>query len=453
MKHVTVLVIDDEENMCTTLKAILETQKYSVTTCGDARAALKIVENEAVNLIISDVRLPGKDGIKFLAEVKEKYPSIPVVMISAYGNMKSAVDAMKRGAYDYLAKPFNPDELIVTVNKALEYENLMLENISLKNEMGSRYNLADIIGESEELRKLKDTVAKVAPTDATVFIEGESGVGKELVAHSLHYHSKRIGKPFIDVNCAAFTESLLESELFGHEKGAFTGADRQKLGKFEAADGGTLYLDEIGDMSLALQSKVLRGLQERVFFRVGGNDPVTTDVRIVAATNKNLREEIEKGNFREDLFYRLNVINLKIPPLRERPDDIRQLAESFLTEFKRKFPDRKEIEISEEQLKRLETHHWPGNVRELRNLIERVVILGEENEIDHIAEAGDTTGNELAMLKLRSLKEAVHEFKKMMIVDVLESTKWRVNKAADRLGISRHTLRYQMESLEIEEHH
>lgn len=444
-----VLVIDDEIAMCETLKAILETEDYDVLTTGDARDGLNVVNKEPVNLIISDVRLPGMSGIKFLSAIKENFPSIPVMMISAFGDMKSAVDAMKRGAFDYLAKPFQPEELLVTVKKALDYENLMVENLMLRNEIGSRYNLSDIIGESEVMRQLKDTVARVAPTDATVFIEGECGVGKELVAHSLHYHSDRIGQPFIEVNCAAFAEPLLESELFGYEKGAFTGADQRTSGKFEIADGGTLYLDEIGDMSLSVQSKVLRGIQEKVFFRVGGSEAVHTDVRIIAATNKNLREEIVRGNFREDLYFRLNVINIKIPPLRERDGDIPLLAKTFLNQAKRKFSEHDDIELSPATITRLEQYQWPGNVREVQNLMERVVILGNLHEIDYLVQ-GAASPIDHASLSHLPLKDAVEAFKRSQIIEALKQSKWRLNKAAKRLGISRHALRYQMETLGID---
>jgi len=444
-----VLVIDDEAAMCETLKAILETEDYDVLTTGDARDGLNIVNKEPVNLIISDVRLPGMSGIKFLSAIKENFPSIPVMMISAFGDMKTAVDAMKRGAFDYLAKPFQPEELLVTVKKALDYENLMVENLMLRNEIGSRYNLSDIIGESEVMRQLKDTVARVAPTDATVFIEGECGVGKELVAHSLHYHSDRVGQPFIEVNCAAFAESLLESELFGYEKGAFTGADQRTSGKFEIADGGTLYLDEIGDMSLSVQAKVLRGIQEKIFFRVGGSEAVHTDVRIIAATNKDLKEEIVRGNFREDLYFRLNVINIKIPPLRERDGDIPLLAKTFLNQTRRKFPEHDDIELSPATITRLEQYQWPGNVREVQNLMERVVILGSLDEIDYLVQ-GVAFPIDRASLSHLPLKDAVEAFKKSQIIEALKQSKWRLNKAAKRLGISRHALRYQMETLGID---
>jgi two-component system NtrC family response regulator len=449
MANPKILVIDDEEAMCETLETILAFEDYDVTTSGDAREGLKIVERDTVNLIISDVRLPGMSGIEFLTAIKAGHPSIPVVMISAYGDMKSAVDAMKRGAFDYLAKPFQPEELLVTVKKALDYENLMLENMMLKNEMGSRYNLADMIGESEPMRQLKDTVARVAPTDATVFIEGECGVGKELVAHSLHYHSDRVGKPFIEVNCAAFTESLLESELFGYEEGAFTGADRRTAGKFEIADGGTLYLDEIGDMSSTVQAKVLRGIQEKVFFRVGGSASVHTDVRIIAATNKDLKAQIELGNFREDLFFRPNVINIKIPPLRERGPDIVLLAQTFLRQFKGKFSDRDDIELTDKKEIQLSKYAWPGNVRELKNLMERVVILSDCEEIDYLIR-GASVSTDFSMFSDMLLKESVEAFKKVAITNALEQSKWRLNRAAERLGISRHALRYQMETLGID---
>jgi len=445
-----ILVVDDEKNMCETIEAILcQQEEYDVAVCYDAKTGLRMIQSDAIDTVITDVRMPGMDGITFLSEMKKNHPSIPVIMITAYGNMKSAVDALKRGAFDYLAKPFDPDELLLSVKKALEYENLILENRSLRSELSSRFRLVDIVEGSKIMRDLKNIIAKAAPTDSTVLIEGESGVGKELVAHSLHYHSHRAGFPFVAVNCAAFTETLLESELFGYEKGAFTGAQRQNKGKFEIADRGTLYLDEIGDMSINLQAKILRVLQDQTFFRVGGTDPVRVNVRILVATNKNLKERIKKEVFREDLYYRINVMNIKVPPLRERKDDIVPLAQHVVKEMKKKFPDREHFKISEQYLNYFKNYHWPGNVRELENLIERAFIMNDESVFLSIL---DNPQDEMPSRdETRDYTEAVDAFRKKFIRNALQKTHWRVGKAAEVLGMSRHALRYQMESLGIKE--
>jgi len=445
-----ILIVDDEKHMCETIEAILSQQEgYDVAVCHDAKSGLRMIQSDPIDAVITDVRMPGMDGIAFLSEMKKNHPFIPVIMITAYGNMKSAVDALKRGAFDYLAKPFDPDELLLSIKKALEYENLILENRSLRSELSSRFRLVDIVEGSKIMRDLKNMIAKAAPTNSTVLIEGESGVGKELVAHSLHYHSQRAGFPFVAVNCAAFTETLLESELFGYEKGAFTGAQSQKKGKFEVADHGTLYLDEIGDMSLNLQAKVLRVLQDQVFFRVGGTDPVRVNVRIVVATNKNLKDGIKKGVFREDLYYRFNVMNIKVPPLRERKDDIVPLTQHLVKEMKKKFPDRERFKISEKYLNHFKNYHWPGNVRELENLIERAFIMNDETVFLSLTENAQ---DEMPSVdETHNYTEAVDAFRKKLIVQALQRSNWRIGKAADALGVSRHALHYQMESLGIKE--
>lgn len=368
-----ILVIDDERSIRSTLKDILEYEKYEVLEAEDGQKGLDMATKDQFDLIFCDIKMPKMDGIEVLQKIMEANDEVPVVMISGHGNIDTAVECIKKGAFDYIAKPIDLNRLLITVRNALDKKTLVKETKQLRRKVG-KFKSGEIIGESEGIQKIKELIDRVAPTDARVLITGENGTGKELVARRIHELSKRADKPLIEVNCAAIPSELIESELFGHEKGSFTSAVKQRKGKFEQADGGTLFLDEIGDMSHAAQAKVLRALQESRISRVGGDGDIKVDVRILAATNKDLRAEIEKGNFREDLYHRLNVIPIHVPSLNDRRDDIPILAEHFLAIVleEQSMPGKTFQKGALEELKKLD---WTGNIRELRNVIERLVIL------------------------------------------------------------------------------
>ena len=365
-----ILIIDDEAPIRRTLREILEYEKYKVEDAADGIEGLEKIKNDSFDLILCDIKMPGKDGIEVLEE-SLKITDTPVVMISGHGNIETAVEAIKLGAFDYIAKPLDLNRLLITLRNAMDKSKLITETKVLKKKVSEKY---EIVGESEQIVAIKEMIERVAPTNARVLITGENGTGKELVAHWLHQKSERSHAPFIEVNCAAIPSELIESELFGHEKGAFTSAIKQRKGDFEQAHGGTLFLDEIGDMSLSAQAKVLRALQENKITRVGGEKEIPVDVRIIAATNKNLAEEIQKGRFREDLYHRLSVIMIEVPPLRERKGDISLLARHFMEEISAangKAP----LTYDDDALQMLEEMPWTGNIRELRNVIERLAIL------------------------------------------------------------------------------
>lgn len=371
MTYKTILVVDDEESICLTLKGILMDEGYKVLTIGSGEEALKIIEEELPDLVLLDIWLPGMDGLETLHLIKRDYPQIQVIMMSGHGTIETAVKATKLGAFDFFEKPLSLDKVVLIINHALDLLRLEEENRLLRQKYPQDYELT---GESKATNELKEVISIVAPTNAWILIMGENGTGKELVARSIHRQSKRAKKPFIEVNCAAIPEDLIESELFGHEKGAFTGATSAKKGKFDLANEGTIFLDEVADMSLKAQAKILRILQEKKFERVGGTRIIETDVRVVAATNKDLEKEMEAERFRQDLYYRLHVIPLKIPPLRDRKEDIPLLASRFLKEFSLK-EGIEEKTISNGASDLLMGHDWPGNVRELKNIIERLVIM------------------------------------------------------------------------------
>jgi DNA-binding NtrC family response regulator len=370
-----ILVIDDERSIRSTLKDILEYEKYEVTEAEDGQKGLELAQKNVYDVIFCDIKMPKMDGIEVLEKILEKNDEVPVVMISGHGNIETAVECIKKGAFDYISKPIDLNRLLITVRNALDKKTLVKETKQLRKKV-SKSKSGEIIGNSEAILKIKELIEKVAPTDARVLITGENGTGKELVARRIHELSKRADQPFVEVNCAAIPSELIESELFGHEKGSFTSAIKQRKGKFEQADGGTLFLDEIGDMSPAAQAKVLRVLQENKISRVGGDGDIKVDVRILAATNKDLRAEIEKGNFREDLYHRLNVIPIHVPSLNERREDITILAEHFLGIVleEQGMPQKSFDKDALEELKKLD---WSGNIRELRNVIERLVILSD----------------------------------------------------------------------------
>jgi two-component system NtrC family response regulator len=372
----TVLIVDDEKNYPPILSAVLEEEGFETLTAGSGQEALYQIRNADVDLVLTDMKMPGMDGITLLEEIKKKDPELPVIMMTAYGTVDKAVEAMQKGAYSYILKPFDNSRLVLFVNKAVDMYRVVKDNRRLREDVSSRYRFGNIIGKSKAMKEVFQTIGKVAPASATVLIEGENGTGKELVAKAIHFNGSRGDKPFVAVNCSALAETLLESELFGHEKGAFTGAVAMRKGRFEVADTGTLFLDEIGELSQNLQVKLLRVLQERTFERVGGTKPVTVDVRIIVATNKELKKEVEEGRFREDLFYRLNVLHIPLPPLRDRREDIRLLVDFFIRKYAEERGAQEAVTgVDHDVARMLYDYGWPGNVRELENIIERAMIL------------------------------------------------------------------------------
>ncbi|HUP02631.1 MAG TPA: sigma-54 dependent transcriptional regulator [Bryobacteraceae bacterium] len=449
MKARRILLVDDEPGIRQSLGGVLEDEGYDVTSVGSAEECLDAVTRGEFELVLLDIWLPGMDGMEALARLQEIPPAErPVtVMISGHGSIEAAVKATKLGAFDFLEKPLSIEKVAVVVKNALEHRRLAIENIRLKGDAGSRYR---IIGDSVPMKALRQQLTLMAATNGRVLIYGESGTGKELVAHALHALSPRAAEPFIEVNCAAIPEDLIESELFGHAPGSFAGALEAKAGKFRKADGGTLFLDEVGDMSLRTQAKVMRVLDEQRFEPVGAAESLQVDVRVVAATNKNLEEEIERGNFREDLFYRLNVIPFFVPPLRDRAEDIPQLAEHFLREFTTAY-GRKPKELTPEAYRILAEYHWPGNVRELRNLIERIVIMNPQVRIDsrHIPLSAARRAPERAADRSGSLQEVREAAEREYILKKLEETGGNVTRAAEFLGLERSNLYRKMKALGI----
>jgi two-component system response regulator HydG len=440
----TILVVDDDRAHRTMLHTLLSGWGYEVNEADDGQTAIELVHARAFDLILMDVRMIHVSGLEALAEIRVYNPAIPIIIMTAYSSVETAVEALKKGAYDYLTKPLDFDELRLVMERAMDHSQLKEENRILKETLGSQFDTRNIIGRSEAMIRLLETVAQVAPSEATVLITGESGAGKELIAGAVHFNSPRKDGPFVKMNCAAVTETLLESELFGHEKGAFTGAHRRKEGKFRQADGGSIFLDEVSEMSLSMQVKLLRVLQEREFPRVGGEDIVKVDVRVIAATNKELIQEIDAGRFREDLYYRLNVVTLNVPALRERSEDIPLLAGHFLTMFAEK--NHKGLKgFSPQAMDRLLRYHWPGNVRELMNAVERAVVLSRYEYIDEEdlpfaiknGLAGDTASFPPRIAESGLLLE---DMERETILKTLESTAGNKSEAARRLGITRKTL-------------
>jgi len=448
------LVVDDEKNMRLSLETIMSEEGYQYRAADSAEQALKMLETEEFFMVITDARLSGMSGYDFLGRVKVRHPNLPILMITAYATPKLAVEAIKSGAIDYLAKPFAPEELLHAVARCAERHKLLMENAALRAKAGESYRLEQIIGDSPKIRELRQLVQTVAPTHATVLILGESGTGKELIAGALHSLSKRSQGNYIRINCAAIPELLLESELFGHEKGAFTGALRQKHGRFEEADKGTIFLDEIGDMSRPLQANLLRFLEDGTFTRVGGNLELRVDVRLIAATNRDIIDAIRQNQFREDLYHRLNVVQFRPPPLRERGQDVLLLADHFLKYFSISMG--KPLNgISKGAQTQLLSHHWPGNVRELRNVIERAVILETEPEIQSASLPDFKLETRLRKTEApvlngtMSLDDSMANFERGLITSMLEQNHFSLTKTADQLKISRHALRYRMQRLSI----
>ncbi|MDR5684216.1 MAG: sigma-54 dependent transcriptional regulator [Armatimonadota bacterium] len=435
-----VLVVDDEENIRTLITQILRREGFEVETAADGAAGLARAQSGEFDLILLDVRTPKMDGMTVLRELRRVDPSAIVIIVTGYGTLEMAVEAMRNGAFDYVPKPFKQDELLVKIRRALEHEQLLEENRQLHEELRRTFKFEGIIGTSPKMQEVLRVAAAVAPTDATVLLYGETGTGKEVLARSIHYQSHRAEGPFVPINCGAIPETLLETELFGHEKGAFTSAVGSRMGKFEAADGGTIFLDEIGDMSAAMQVKLLRVLQERAFERVGGNRVIRVDVRVIAATNKDLRQAIRNGAFREDLFYRLSVVPIELPPLRDRPDDIPVLAQHFLEKYRERY--RKPIQgFSAQAVRKLRRYTWPGNVRELEFAVERAVILSRTTEIW----AEDLWLGDGVPAPAEEAIPALAAVERQHIVRVLQHTEWDTRTAAKTLGLSAAALRKKMD--------
>ena len=440
----TVLIVDDEKNYLVVLEALLGPEGYETITADSGRNALRLIRGSDLDLVITDMKMPGMSGMELLEESRQIKPELPVIMMTAYGTIELAVEAMKKQAYDYITKPFQNEELKLTIKKALENSRLIKENRRLSEALSDRYRYGNIIGKSKPMLEIYDLISKVAQSKASVLITGPSGTGKELIAKAIHYDSPRKKRPFISINCGALTESLLESELFGHEKGAFTGAIAMKKGRFELADEGTLFLDEVGEMPPPLQVKLLRVLQEMEFERVGGTRTIKVDVRVLSASNRNIKEDAASGLFREDLFYRLNVMQIEVPSLKERIDDIPFLMDHFIEKFQ-SLP-KKEIKLAPEVKKALFNYSWPGNVRELENVIERALGLcsGEMITMEDLPE--DLVG--IAPLSL-TLPEAVEQLEEKMIKGALTYSAQVQSQAAEILGISRQVMHHKMKKYGI----
>jgi len=443
-----ILVVDDEEIVIRSCLRILADGDYEVDAVQDGLDALRKIEDSQYDVLILDIKMPKIDGLEVLRRVKEAHPDIDVIMITGLSDIETAVRSMKLGALDYLPKPFDPDELKMVVARALERRRLLQENLNLKSEVSSRYRMENIVGASPRMQAVYRLIAKCAPTNSTVLLTGESGTGKELVARAIHYNSLRKDKPFVPVDCNSLSENLLESELFGHVKGAFTGAVAAKRGMFEVARGGTLFLDEIGNLSLSTQAKLLRVIQEREFRAVGDTRTQEADIRMIAATNKDLKTMVADGSFREDLFYRIDIFPIRVPPLRERQDDIPGLAYHFLNIFSKEL-EKKITGFSEGAMKALMSHPWPGNVRELENAVHRAVILANEDvirqahfgnvigEVPRLDLEVPRTGDELKRIKKAAREKSVEDIEKLFVLEALKRNAWNVTRSAEETGMQR----------------
>jgi len=451
-----ILVIDDEKSILESLAGILSDEGFAPVCVGSAEEGLKRLKSEVIDLVLLDIWMPGMDGIEALKQIKEEYAELPVIMISGHGTIETAVQATKIGAFDFIEKPLSYDKIVLAIKNGLRLSSLQTENLILRQKADRKPSLT---GNSQAIKNLREQIERVAPTDAWVLIRGEHGTGKELVAQSIHRLSHRNTKPMVEVNCAAIPEELIESELFGHEKGSFTGAQSSKRGKFDQADGGMLFLDEIGDMSTKTQAKILRILQEQTFERVGGNQTIQVDVRVLAATNKNLEEEIAAGNFRADLFWRLNVVPIHLPLLRERVDDIPLLVADFVAELSHKGLGKKSF--SDEALSVMMHHTWPGNVRELRNFVERLVIMCPDEEISGqtvqqylhqapSAAAAMPASAALTPYGTKNFREAKREFEREYLVGMLQANNGNISQTAEILGLERSHLHKKLKALRIE---
>ncbi len=453
-KKPLILITDDEDSIRNILRDILEFEKYDVIDTSNGKDALAIVKKEPVDLMILDIKMKGMDGIEVLEKIKESQPDLPVIMISGHGTIQIAVEATKKGAFDFIEKPPDLNRMLVTVRNALNSRELIRENKQIRTEL---HGAKQIIGESPVMVKIKSTISKIAPSDSRVLITGENGTGKELVARSIHNQSRRSSKKFIDVNCAAIPSELLESELFGHEKGAFTGAVGKRIGKFEQADGGTLFLDEIGDMSADAQAKVLRALQENQITRVGGSEVIDVDVRVISATNKDLAQEIDEGSFREDLFHRLSVIPIHLPPLRERKEDIEPLAQSFLSALREKDIVFAGKTFSDDAIEALKNQKWSGNIRELQNVIERLALLSPDDtitakDIDSLVTNRRSDKKVLDDLieENDSFPDYKDEAERLFLIRKLEKYDWNISATAEAIDIQRSHIYNKMKKYDIE---
>ncbi|RII26214.1 MAG: Fis family transcriptional regulator [Geobacter sp.] len=463
MEVIDVLVVDDEAIIREGLKRILEHKGYNVASSASGQHALECMQKENFGLVITDLKMPGMSGMEVLKAIKVLQPEVPVIIITGYSTVDTAVEAMKNGAFDYIAKPFTPDQILEKVNKALEQKAMMQENLYLKKELGEHNGFDMFIGESREMQKVYRRIMQVAPTDSTVLVTGESGTGKELVAQAIHRHSKRREQPFVAVDCTSLSENLLESELFGHIKGSFTGAIQTKTGLFKVADGGTLFLDEVANISLTTQAKLLRVLQEREITPIGGTQPVSIDIRLVAASNKGLREMVANGTFREDLFFRLNIIPIDLPPLRERTGDIPLLIGHFLREFSEEMG--KDLRgLAPDARALMEEYPFPGNVRELENIIERAVVLAEGTVIqredlemqvmgeEQPEQSGDyvpLNADELKETKRQIRERAVEPVEKAFVLHALKRNNWNITRAAEETGMLRPNFQALLKKLKI----
>jgi DNA-binding NtrC family response regulator len=437
------LVIEDELSVRLGIACTLEGSGYKVATAENGADGIELFKKESFDIVVTDLRLPGADGLEVLRAVKGISPETGVIVITAFADVKTAVEAMKIGAYDYLSKPFDSAELLIVIERFLNHRALEIENIRLRAEVRDKKQFHRIIGASPAMQAIFETIEAAAKSDSSIIIYGESGTGKELVANAIHDLSMRKDKPFIKINCAAIPETLLESELFGHEKGAFTGAVQRRKGKFEIADGGSIFLDEIGDMPVSIQAKLLRVLESHTFERLGGNEPITVDVRTIYATKKNLKDEIKSGRFREDLFFRINVLPVRLPPLRERKEDIAMLVDHFLKTFGSK-SGKGDISLTSQALEKLSVYDYPGNVRELEHAIETAVVLCKGSRIDICCLPAEIRGTEMKQeaepCKGLPLTERVRTFERDVIAHALEEAGGKKKEAAKRLGVSRGTL-------------
>ncbi len=450
----TILVVDDEESIRLSLEGILLDEGFRALFASNGEDAINILQHEDPDLVLLDIWMPGIDGMETLSRIKEIRPDQPVIMMSGHGTIETAVKATRLGAYDFIEKPLSLEKILLSIQNAMKVGHLMAENQALKAKINKEH---EMIGESKPIDRMKKQIAIAAPSNGWVLITGENGTGKELVARAIHHQSTRSRQTFVEVNCAAIPEELIESELFGHEKGAFTGATAARKGKFDQANNGTLFLDEIGDMSLKTQAKILRILQERKFERVGGNRTIEVDVRVIAATNKDLEAEIKEGSFREDLYFRLNVLPFHVPPLRDRKEDIPRLASHFLNYFCSQ--ESREIKcVSEEALHALMQYNWPGNIRELKNLIERMVIMTPEQliEYDHLPDSikncTKNTTQELSVgtISVTSYRDAKELFEKQFLNKKLEENNWNISRTAEEIGLERSNLHRKIKSYGLE---
>jgi len=449
MVHKRILIIDDEENILASLKGVLEDEGFTVEAAKNGALGLQKLKKFAPDVVLLDIWMPGDDGIKVLEKIRKLDVSVPVVMMSGHGTVETAVKTIKLGAFDFLEKPINFDKVLLLLQHAFELKDLRTENQALREELCEEETL---IGKSLPMKRLKELISIAAPSNGWVLVQGENGTGKELVARALHKGSPRAAGRFVAVNCAAIPDELIESELFGHEKGSFTGAHDRKIGKFEQANGGTLFLDEVGDMGSKVQAKILRALQECVIQRVGGDDPIEVDIRVIAATNKDLKRHIRLGEFREDLFFRLNVIPILVPPLRSRTEDIPELMNHFV----RRYSGGRDRTIDESTLELLKSYPWPGNVRELKNWAERACILSKSDVIEtscleELVRGGASVGSEPLSLDEQSLRTARAAFEKQFILKMLSENGGNISKTAQRIGIERSHLYKKMKSYGIRE--